>query len=88
MDGQDPNVNNAADGQPEGAPANEFVNFGAVGQDQQDGQPAPGMNEGGVVGGAGEGGDDENADYFDDGGETFLPADHVSYTILEPFWPQ
>ena len=25
------------------------------------------------------GGDDENVDqYFDDGGETFLPADHVS----------
>lgn len=26
-------------------------------------------------------GDDENVDqYFDDGGETFLPADHVSTT--------
>ena len=27
----------------------------------------------------GEGGDDENVDqFYDDGGETFLPADHVS----------
>lgn len=31
----------------------------------------------------GEGaGDDENVDqYFDDGGETFLPADHVSISV-------
>ena len=35
---------------------------------------------GGALGGAmGGEGDDEGVDqYFDDGGETFLPADHVS----------
>ena len=39
------------------------------------------------MGGVQDGGDpgaaqDENVDqYFDDGGETFLPADHVSYPL-------
>lgn len=35
----------------------------------------------GAGGALGEGGDEEGVDqYFDDGGETFLPADHVSYS--------
>ena len=35
------------------------------------------------VGGEAGGADDENVDqYFDDGGETFLPADHVSHHQL------
>ena len=34
---------------------------------------------GGAGGVGGEGGEEEGVDqYFDDGGETFLPADHVS----------
>ena len=34
----------------------------------------------GGFGQAAEEGNDENVDqYFDDGGETFLPADHVSF---------
>jgi len=38
--------------------------------------------------GEGAGLGDENVDqYFDDGGETFLPADHVSSTILYHSWP-
>ena len=82
MDGQDPNQANRG-GQDGGPANNEFVNFGAVGANngQDDGQQPPGLAQGGVVGGgAGGDGDDENADYFDDGGETFLPADHVSYS--------
>lgn len=44
-----------------------------------DGQPM-GNEDPNLIGGA-EGGNDENVDqYFDDGGETFLPADHVSFT--------
>lgn len=40
------------------------------------GEEQPGAEMGGALGGEGE---DENVDqYFDDGGETFLPADHVS----------
>ena len=36
--------------------------------------------------------DDDNADYFDEGGETFLPADHVryisyAYSVFSPLWP-
>jgi len=50
---------------------------------QDPNQFAPGLGEepeavgmGGALAGEGE---DENVDqYFDDGGETFLPADHVS----------
>ena len=35
----------------------------------------------GAGGAPGEGGDEEGvAQYFDAGGETFLPADHVSYS--------
>ena len=49
---------------------------------------APGLNEEqpeAELGGALGGGDDENVDqYFDDGGETFLPADHVSKILY--FW--
>ena len=40
------------------------------------GEEQPAAEIGGALGGEG---DDENVDqYFDDGGETFLPADHVS----------
>ena len=36
----------------------------------------------------GVGAADENVDqYFDDGGETFLPADHVSRITLSYAWP-
>ena len=46
-----------------------------------DGAPAPGEDYEGQdpnqLGGA-AGGDDNVDQYFDDGGETFLPADHVS----------
>ena len=40
----------------------------------------PGLGgEPGAGGAPGEGGEEEGVDqYFDDGGETFLPADHVS----------
>ena len=87
MDGQDPN-NNANAGNFNGAPEdnqqpaeNQFVNFDAANDYNQDDGQQPGMAANGVMGGgagAGGEGDDENADYFDDGGETFLPADHVS----------
>ena len=30
----------------------------------------------------GEGGDENVDQYFDDGGETFLPADHVSRSLI------
>ena len=36
----------------------------------------------GVEGGDGGAGDDNVDQYFDDGGETFLPADHVSKSLL------
>ena len=40
------------------------------------GEEQPQAEMGGALGGEG---DDEGVDqYFDDGGETFLPADHVS----------
>ena len=43
------------------------------------GEEQPAAEMGGALGGMGGEGDDEGVDqYFDDGGETFLPADHVS----------
>ena len=36
----------------------------------------------GAEGGDGGAGDDNVDQYFDDGGETFLPADHVSKSFL------
>ena len=36
----------------------------------------------GAEGGDGGAGDDNVDQYFDDGGETFLPADHVSKSLL------
>ena len=36
----------------------------------------------GAEGGDGGPGDDNVDQYFDDGGETFLPADHVSRSLL------
>ena len=50
---------------------------GPMGGGGQDG-PAPNVdNLGGGGGAGGEGADDINQ-YYDDAGETFLPADHVS----------
>ena len=49
-------------------PPNDGNDFGA-GQD-------PNIDQLGAAGAAG--GDDNVDQYFDDGGETFLPADHVS----------
>ena len=47
-----------------------------------DGQPM-GNEDPNLIGGV-DGGNDENVDqYFDDGGETFLPADHVSFTLMQ-----
>ena len=75
MDGQDPNNNNIAPSDDQqNSNNNEFINLGAEGA-QDMGGDQPGMGAGGVVGGGAE--EDENQEYFDDGGETFLPADHV-----------
>ena len=44
----------------------------------------------GAAGVPGEGGEEEGVDqYFDDGGETFLPADHVSNlkSFIACNWP-
>jgi len=64
------------DGDSENNENNQFVP--GLGQNMEDANA--GLGAGGVFEGAM---DDENVDqYFDDGGETFLPADHVRYKCL------
>jgi len=48
-----------------------------MGGDPNDGQGL-GLIDGALGGDPGAGGDENVDQYFDDGGETFLPADHVS----------